>query len=308
MMKSEKIDLIYIASTGRSGSTLLEILLDSFGSIWTLGEIYVLPWEIEKNKGTCGCGKKLNDCEFWAPIISRFKTLLELNGNIHRFRDDYSVSKFFRFGELINILLGKKMSDTQSLIDFCSANRKLLSAVKKESSAYKNTEMSYLVDSSKIFYRLFWLIQCNSISIKVIHITKDPRSFVYSKIKNEKLFLKKLLKAFRMSLRYTTENQLIERVLRNIPKENALFIRYEDLATHPEKKLEEIACWLNLKYEPGTIMDFRSKKNHGIAGNIMRQGTQGVYLDEKWRINLSSVLKYLVILLTYFKAKKYSYL
>ena len=111
-----------------------------------------------------------------------------------------------------------------------------------------------------------------------------------------------------MSLRYTIENQLIERVLMNIPKENTLFIRYEDLATHPEEKLEEIACWLNLKYEPGAINDFRSKKNHGIAGNIMRQGTQGIYLDEKWRTNLSSVLKSLVILLTYFKAKRYSYL
>ena len=307
MMQSEKIDLIYIASSGRSGSTLLEILLDTFENIWTLGEIYVLPWEIEKNKGVCGCGKELNDCEFWAPIISQFQTLLELNGNIARFRDDYSVSKFFRFRELINILLRKSISDTQSLTDFCSANRTLLSAIKKESSAYKNTEMSYLVDSSKIFYRLFWLIQCKSISVKVIHIAKDPRSFVYSKIKAEKPSLGKLLKAFRMSIRYTIENQLIETVLRNIPKENTLFIRYEDLATHPEKKLEEIACWLNLKYEPDAINDFRSKENHGIAGNIMRQGTQGIYLDEKWRTNLSFILKSLVIALTYFKAKKYSY-
>ena len=118
MKQSEKIDLIYIASTGRSGSTLLEILLDSFESIWTLGEIYVLPWEVKKNKGICGCGKELNDCEFWAPIISEFKTLLDVNGNIDRFRDDYSVSKFFRFRELINILLGKSISDAQSLIDF----------------------------------------------------------------------------------------------------------------------------------------------------------------------------------------------
>lgn len=308
MRDIDKVDLIYIASTGRSGSTLLEILLGSFDNVWTMGEVYVLPWEIQKEKGTCGCGEELNDCGFWAPIISQFKNILELNGYIHRFRDDYSTSKFFRFRELINILFRVSISDKQVLSDFCSANRTLFSAVKRGGSAYRNTKISYLVDSSKIFYRLFWLLHCESISTKVIHIVKDPRSFVYSKIKTDNRRLEKLRRAFRMSVRYVIENHLIERIVRNIPKENTLFVRYEDLAAHPEKKLEEIARWLNLKYQPDVITGFRSKENHGIAGNIMRHRMEGICLDEKWRQNLGTILRRLVTVVTYFSARKYSYL
>jgi hypothetical protein len=308
MRGPDKINLIYIASTGRSGSTLLEILLGGFDHIWTMGEIYVLPWELQKERGMCGCGKEFAYCRFWAPIISEFKNILELNGYINRFRDNYSTSKFFRCRELINILFRKTISDKPSLSDFCSANRILLSAVKKGGSAYRNKKISYLVDSSKIFYRLFWLLHCESISTKVIHIVKDPRSFVYSKIKTEKRPWEKLRRTFRMSLRYVIENHLIERIVHNIPKGNTLFVRYEDLAAHPEKKLKEIARWLDLTYQPGAIADFRSRQNHGIAGNIMRHCTEGIYLDEKWRQNLGTLLRSLVTLITYFSARKYSYL
>jgi hypothetical protein len=284
------------------------MLLGGFDHIWTMGEIYVLPWELQKERGMCGCGKEFTDCRFWAPIISQFKNILELNGYINRFRDNYSTSKFFRFRELMNILFRKSISDKQSLSDFCSANRILFSAVKKGGSAYRNEKISYLVDSSKIFYRLFWLLHCESISTKVIHIVKDPRSFVYSKIKTEKRRWEKLRRTFRMSLRYVIENHLIEKIVRNIPRGNTLLVRYEDLAAHPEKKLEEIIRWLDLTYQPDAITGFRSKQNHGIAGNIMRHCTEGIYLDEKWRQNLGTSLRSLVTVITYFSARKYSYL
>lgn len=306
MKETSKLNLIYIASTGRSGSTLLEMLLGSLLNVWTLGELYVLPWELKKN-GRCGCGKKFKKCEYWAPIILNQERILYTGGNIDRFRDDYSISKFFRYRHLVDLFINKKVSDQKGLQDFCHENRKLLSAINERAHEYKNAEISYIVDSSKVFYRLFWLLHCDSISLKVVHIVKDPHSFVHSKIKNLENSADKLYVTLRMSLRYMVENWIIERIKSKLDNKNIWLVRYEDLAAHPEKTMGEIASWLDLKCKPDRIFNFRSYKNHGVAGNIMRHGSDDIYLDEKWRVKMGSLYKTIVSCLTHFSAKRYFY-
>ena len=111
----------------------------------------------------------------------------------------------------------------------------------------------------------------------------------------------------RMSLQYVIEYCLIETVLQNIPKGNTLLVRYEDLAAYPDKKLEELARWLGVRYRRDATENFRARVNHGIAGNIIRHGTKGIHLDEKWSNDLGGLSRILVILLKYFLARKYGY-
>ena len=60
--------LVYIASTGYSGSTLLESILGSNPRFLNLGEIYKLSyWPV------CSCGEKVADCAFWRELERRLQ-------------------------------------------------------------------------------------------------------------------------------------------------------------------------------------------------------------------------------------------
>jgi hypothetical protein len=279
-----------------------------FKSVWTMGELYVLPWELREERGLCGCGNKVRECEFWSPIIRKLQSSLSVEGKISLFREGYSIAPFFRTRDLMEIIFSKKGPKEPDLSMFCSENTLLFSEVRKRAESFEANRILYLVDSSKIFYRLYWLIHCSGIDLKVIHIVKDPRAFVYSKIKTEERTTSNALTAFRMSVRYNLENHLIERVIRRVKNENVFRIRYEQLAARPEKVLEQIGDWLKIPYPTHAAAALRSSENHGIAGNIMRHRSEGVFLDEKWKSGLSRSLKRLVILFTYFFAKKYHYL
>src|SRR5262245_52684649 len=98
-MGNELIKVLYIASNGRSGSTLLELLLSAHSHLWTTGELYVLPFEVETPRKPCGCGSAFADCAFWGPIIAAHRPALQ-SGSINRFRDHYLGGRLIQPREL----------------------------------------------------------------------------------------------------------------------------------------------------------------------------------------------------------------
>ena len=110
-----------------------------------------------------------------------------------------------------------------------------------------------------------------------------------------------------MSIRYIVENFLIKFIGKKMPRENFLFIRYEDLASRPEKTLKQISQWLNIPYQKDIVFSFRSKENHGVSGNAFRFQNKKIILDEKWKTQLSPFNKIVIIFLTYFWARRYGY-
>ena len=95
---SDKLKILYIASSGRSGSTVLDLLLGAHAACWTLGEFYVLPWELRTHTKPCGCGRPVEECHFWGPIVAEHQGAL-LQGSIDRFRDSYNGGRPIRFRE-----------------------------------------------------------------------------------------------------------------------------------------------------------------------------------------------------------------
>jgi hypothetical protein len=60
--------LIYIAGSGRSGSTLLERALTSAEGVFGVGEIDNL-WRSPLTELVCACGRALLDCPFWSAVL-----------------------------------------------------------------------------------------------------------------------------------------------------------------------------------------------------------------------------------------------
>ena len=298
--------VVYIASTGRSGSTILELLLNTLDQVWSMGEIYTLPWEVYQ-RGACGCGHGVNGCQFWAPILNSLKKKPEYQRQISKFREHSYGGRFVRPLFLLNILLRGRLFGRKDINRFCRANDFLFSGIAAGAEIHREN-IRYLIDASKDFYRLHWLLYCHRINVRVIHIVKDPRGYVYSNIKGEKAGgLKRTLLAIRMSLKYAIENTIIEFVMRQTLRENIFFMRYEDLAANPEVAIQRVSRWLDIPFQSNMMNGFRKNENHAIAGNLTRHLKTDIVMDEEWKTGLEPRLKKIISCMTGLKAKQYGY-
>ncbi|ACV67682.1 sulfotransferase [Desulfohalobium retbaense] len=302
-MQEDKIKLIYIASNGRSGSTLLDLLLGCHPKIWTLGEFQILPWEIMTPRQTCGCGLNVKECPFWCNIVQKFDDQLT-EGSIHKFRESHGQGKVLRNSELFRILMSQKsfLSHTNGFEGYGRENARVMNEIKRKVQDKKPVE--YLVDASKDPYRLYWLAMSGYFSIYAIHLTKDPRAFVYSMIKNNSSDTRKTV---RMSLRYEVENRIIDLVCKKAPLKESMHIRYEDLASHPQDTMKAVYQKFGIDFSDYDPDNFRQAENHAISGNQMRHRTDEISLDEKWRRNMPKSTQKIVQTITALAGRRYGY-
>lgn len=321
---NKKINLIYIASNGRSGSTLLDLLLGGHPECWTLGEFQMLPWEIKEHRQSCGCGEQVDQCQFWKPILRYHHHLLD-RGEIHRFRQAHGAGKVLRWNELWALWTGTRLQDNRrrlkSIQQYGKQNIAVMEDILLQAKKVKGDQVSWLVDASKDPYRLFWLAQSGQFNLKVIHLVKDPRAFVYSMVKG-RTRADTYKTGLRMAGRYLVENYVIDLVIKKtgmhvlsletcsayVDRSSALILRYEDLAKNPQVTMESVYSWLGVDCDSLEVNTFRTIAQHAISGNKMRYQSTPIRLDQKWKTESPTYLKVLTLLMTLPSAKRYGYL
>ena len=68
-MSEERIPVIFIAGFGRSGSTLLDLLLGQIDGVFSGGELLNV-WDRVIRRDDCGCGEPFERCTLWARSLS----------------------------------------------------------------------------------------------------------------------------------------------------------------------------------------------------------------------------------------------
>jgi hypothetical protein len=307
-MDHNRLGIVYIASNGRSGSTLLDLLLGAHSRLWTLGEFCLLPLEWQMNAKPCGCKCPVQECAFWGPIINQFAPVLA-NGSINRFRRWYHGDRLLHFKEIWSIYRPGGLDRAGRKADlnrFGEDNSRVLEAVLRRAQAIKGAQVSWLVDASKNPYRLLWLKHCGRFNLRVIHLVKDPRAFAYSMSKPTDGAVA-LTRVGRAALRWSLENHLFDQLLqRHFAPGQVLRLNYEHLAGRPAAALEEITSWLGVPMEGAAIEQFRGL-NHGIAGNEMRHRGDDIFLDVKWRSGLPTWTQRLVRAATFLRSRRYGF-
>jgi hypothetical protein len=299
-----RIPIIYILSNGRSGSTLLELLLNSSPAIFTLGEAQNLPWCLHYDR-LCGCGERIRACEFWSP------TLENIPLDVHDYPINYfrlnGSGKVIRWHLLVDVLSGKISKQWQEAArTYAGYNAEYFQSIHATLRNHGNITVRWLVDSSKDPYRLLWLSQSDLFDIRVIHLTKSPHAFVYSMI--WPYLPNAFSKATRMIGRWVIENAIMSRLTQSaFALPNTLHLRYEDLAQTPQQAVDRISAWLNLESADNISLDFRQSKNHGVSGNHMRWENNPIRLDEKWKTSLPVRYRIYVSATTRLFARRYGY-
>jgi hypothetical protein len=284
------------------------MLLNVSPNLWTLGEFHVLPWEVRENVKPCGCGIRVTECELWGPVIAKQRDVL-LYGTIDKFRRAYNVDRTLRLAEVPSLLTGRLQSNKSKMKEvrrYADDNRSVLDAVQSRAVQLGRTSLTWLVDSSKSPYRLLWLAASGQFELKVIHLVKDPRAFVYSVAKHS-TGISQAYWVARAAARWQVENRLFEILAHRYLHADQVFqLRYEQLAGHTDESLQELANWLKISAWRGASKLFR-EKNHGISGNPSRFESRGIQLDEQWKHRLPVVLQRLAFRCSWRLASRYGY-
>jgi hypothetical protein len=300
------IPLVYILSSGRSGSTLTDLVLGSHRDIWTLGEAQLLPYELSEEGAPCGCGVPITECDFWSAVLPKIP-LGEGEYPIGFLRESHTRRKTLHWRKAATILAGGvSTQQARAARSYGRLNAQYFSAVQRE-AIDRGHSVKWLVDASKGPYRLYWLLYSACFNTRVIHLTKDPRAYVYSIARKQESY--SIRDVMRWASRWMIDN-IIQLIIkkRHLRDEAVIHIKYEDLATNPKKVLKECVKWLKLSDKKvEKKRSIRTYKNHAISGNEMRWEETSIRLDEKWKTELKSKEKKVVWVVSGWLAKLFGY-
>lgn len=282
MEKKTAPELIYIASDVRSGSTLLDLMLGSHSEISSVGEIQYLSDHFGR-KGTgyswdwkCTCGKDFNDCEFWSKINNMVK---EKTGIDIADRDTWvrRVKQPFPYLMMPDVLLKRVSKKSSSLSKGMDASFYCWQIV---DSISEQTGRSLIVDSSKNSEQFRYLYFWRPRSMKMIHLIRDGRGVVYSKMTRAGDTSRKATK------NWVLENLKISFVKKLVNRNNILTIKYEDLCNDPEREVSRIYSFLNIEDEINLLT---KEDRHNVCGSPHRFDWKNmeIKLDERWKEELS---------------------
>lgn len=308
-MNDNKIKILYVGGSSRTGSTLLDRLLGQIDGFFSVGELRHI-WErgLGENQ-LCGCGAPLRECAFWHSVID------EAFGGLQHIDPEeiLGLKRSVDYWWHIPLLLfSRKPPRFNSRLD---AYKKVL--VRLYQAIQKVSGCSVIVDSSKYPSHGVILNGMPEIDLYPVHLVRDSRAIAFS-------WQKKLLKPevtwkkepmpnynpFVCAFEYIVMNASL-RIFKNI-NDRYIFLYYEDLASHPEEGVTQTLVKLGLPYPGPKFINHHSiylKPNHTVSGNPMRfkQGLIEIKPDTDWKLKMKKSHRSLVTALTFPLLYHYGY-
>jgi hypothetical protein len=300
----KKLNIIYIAGVGRSGSTILDQILGQIPGICSLGEVRQL-WQSIQNNSPCGCGTPITKCDFWAPVLDG---LVKGGDSLDQIQQRIKTIELCKTYPRLHRLarLGNYAEEYEKHSCFL---QKLYATLRE------NACCDYLVDSSKDPYYAAMLSRIPNVLLHVIHLVRHPSGYVYS-LKKTKLDLaqKKLMakrSTFKAAGRWLWVNFRAESLRSKATSFDR--IKYEDLIEAPRKLLHDILQTVangenfNLDFLNAKLLNLNP--THSAAGNPCRFQKHEIHLnlDDEWKTNLYLKDRLFTTLVTFSMATRYSY-
>ena len=297
--------VLFIGGLGRSGSTLIEKMMNELPDVFAVGETVHLWERGVRDNQLCGCGIEFANCEFWAPVGERaFGGWGALNiADVIDLR--WSVDRSRRLPQMFGSHRFKKVNAAQQ--SYLNYIGEVLAAAGYEAGKLLGRTDVVIVDSSKHLSSAALYALDPRLDVRVLHVIRDPRGVAYSWTKRVARpeadgELMPTYDPKRTALRWVTDN-LGFRILAKtgVP---TLSLRYEDFLEDPSGWLRRICGFagladpdLSFLVGPVAVME---KTMHSVAGNPMRFGRAEVTLkvDDAWRVEMDSGSRRLVTAIT----------
>lgn len=292
--------VVYIAGSGRSGTTLVERAIGATDGYVNVGEALDLYRQALDNNELCGCGSPLRECPFWGELIESVDVLRDparvarmsgLQGRLVRQRN------FARM-----LLTGRRGGAFGAqLREYGAGYLEIYRAVVQAAGT------RHVVDASK------WPVQALALAsagvdVRVVHVVRDPRGVASSHSRTdverphaarETMFSRPAVSA---ALRWTITQTQVD-ALRLVGVPTAL-LSYEAFVDDPAGAVSTALTSLGLPTAPDELGHLGRRHavlpvSHGIAGNPsrFRSGPTQLRVDTRWRRDLSTAQKAAVLAL-----------
>lgn len=288
-MPEAKQRVLFIGGLGRSGSTLIERLLNELPQTWAVGETIHLWERGVRDRERCGCGLSFDQCPQWnavGEVAFGGWSRVDLNRIISL---RWSVDRSRRMPQIYRAHKGRSFTADEA--EYVTHLRNVLLA-----SAKVAGNPGVLLESSKHLSSAALLSADPELDVRILHLIRDPRGVAYSWTKEIERpeaagELMPIYKPSRTAVRWVTDN-LGFRFLANLGVPT-MTLRYEDFLGNPEGSLRRILDLVDVPQPPffpflsGTAAHLVTPM-HSIAGNPLRFGGENLVLklDDAWRTKL----------------------
>ncbi|WP_298886969.1 sulfotransferase [uncultured Serinicoccus sp.] len=284
-------NVLYIAGSGRSGSTLLERLLGSMPNLVNVGEVTDIFRRVHAGDELCGCGRVFSACPFWTAVGDygwggwSNAPLVEVSVLQQRVARQRHIPAHLKVLHRTDFARARR--------EYQDAYRRLYNAIQTVSGA------DFVVDASKQPAHLFAL-RGSGMDMRVLHLVRDVRGVSWSQGKRdvarphsvrsrETMYRQAPLEAAGRWLACQTEIDLFGRL-----GERTATVRYEDLIPSPRPVIKSALQELGVEVEHGALDHVGDgvahlPSSHGLSGNPSRfqQGEVPLRMDEAWRASMS---------------------
>ncbi|WP_299114843.1 sulfotransferase [uncultured Winogradskyella sp.] len=269
-----KTSPFFIVGVQRSGTTLLRLLLNSHSEIAVPEEASFLKPLLKK--------KWIKD-----PICGE---KLEKMVNYLRKNEQFKLWNFDR-EPLLQEIENKSQVTIKEVMEIMY-------------SSYASHESKSIWGDKSLFFSKMELIFQMFPKAKFIHIVRDGRDVFNSWRKMDQSMSNPSV----MALDWGLKTYLVEKSMQNIPKENLLLIRYEDLLNNPKQTLESICKFINVGFED-KMLRFHQTSNKYIGkhhSDLIFKAIDNSNI-KKWERLLTSKEKRIYQIISGRYLKKYGY-
>lgn len=292
--------LIFIVGYGRSGSTLLDMMLGTHPDIFGAGEMLTICRYVWPNDEYCACHQRVRSCPLWSDAIAEWQQS-GVNIAAHR-------SLQQRIEPILSL---RRALGGDALRTYCEQTLALYRIVARK------TGRRVLLDSSKSPGRAMALAS-SGIDLRLIHLVRDPRAVAHSMSKpmsiDTEAGVQKKLRAHpvaRTALRWNFVNAGAERAMRCVPEGHGVRLRYEDMVADPASALRRVGATAGIDLNPlGHIIAENGiiTADHQVAGSRIRMtGAMHLNPDMGWVDSMSDAAQASVSRICRRRMRRYGY-
>lgn len=302
--------MLFIGGLGRSGSTLLELVLAQHPDVCALGEVVHLWQRGLVDDERCGCGERFAGCEFWQELGRRafggwsklpLDRVTELKAAVDRTRYIPRLARYRLPDQL-----------RREVHEYTSYYQRIYQAARELTGA------TVVVDSSKHASLAFALRHSPGLDLRVLHLVRDSRGVAYSwarqvrrpEVVDADAYMPRF-STLTVSGLWTVQNGAFHLLSRAAPVTR---LRYEDFTADPQGWLRRIRELVDLPDDPAAGAILRDPPTspspaHTVAGNPLRfaAGPLRINRDDRWRAALPRPRRTMVSLLTLPLRLRYGY-
>ena len=225
--------IVAVSGTGRTGSTLLSLLLSQDTSVFNLGQLRHL-WRAFENDDACSCGNSLRACAVYSQVVPEANTGNSTPG----LAQTQKLAKNF----LKDAAGQSDWTDERVRTRLQNHHEAFLLSMQDVLVRLANvTGASSFVDTSKTPEVALAFSLLPNVELYVLNLVRDPRAVACSWHKRKK--------SFTATCRNARDWLVRQRRLEEWkPALGSKFrvLRYEDLATDPVAAIDGIAKWADL--------------------------------------------------------------